>query len=85
MLRFIMIFLLGMTLLSPMANAEEKPMNIISCRSATATMLTASKELVVYGFELKGIDQDLNEDKVHENYTHMCVGTSRILVGEQIT
>ena len=85
MLRLIIICLLSVALLAPMAIAEEKPMNIISCRSATATMLTASKELVVYGFELKGIDQDLMEDKVHENYTHMCVGTIRIMSGEQIS
>ena len=85
MIRLIIICLLGLTLLTPMAIAEEKPMNIISCRSATATMLTASKELVVYGFELKGIDQDLMEDKVHANYTHMCVGTIRIMGGEQIS
>ena len=85
MIRLIIICLLGLTLLIPMANAEEKPTNILSCRSGTTTMLTASKELVVFSFELKGIDQDLNEDKVFENYTHMCVGTIRILGGERIS
>ena len=85
MLRSIIICLLGLALLAPMANAEEKTINIVSCRSATATMLTASKELVVYSFELKGIDRDLNEDKVHDNYTHMCIGTIRIMGGEQIS
>ena len=85
MWRLIFICLLGLTLLAPMANAEEKSIHIISCRSGTTTMLTASEELVVFGFELKGIDQDLNEDKVHENYTHMCLGTIRILGGEQIS
>ncbi len=83
--RLLIICLLGLTLLIPVVNAEEKPMNIMSCRSGTTTMLTASKELVVFGFELKGIDQDLKEDKVHENYTHICVGTIRILGGEQIS
>jgi len=85
MIRLIIICLLGLTLLIPMANAEEKPTNILSCHSGTTTMLTASKELVVFSFELKGIDQDLNEDKVFENYTHMCMGTIRILGGERIS
>ena len=85
MLRLIIICLLGLTLLIPMANAEEKPINIISCRSGTTTMLTASTELVVYGYELKGIDQDLNADKIFENYTHMCVGNTRILSGEMLS
>ena len=69
----------------PVANAEEKTINIVSCRSGTTTMLTASKELVVFGVELKGIDRDLNADKVFENYTHMCVGAIRIMGGEQIS
>jgi hypothetical protein len=85
MIRLIVIILLCLALFIPVANAEEKPMNILSCRSGTTTMLTASKELVLFAFELKGIDQDLNEDKVHENYTHMCVGTIRIMGGEQIS
>jgi len=84
MVRLIIICLLILTLLAPMVNAEEKPINIISCRSGTVTMLTASKELVVLGYELKGIDQDLNEDKIFENYTHMCMGTSRVLGGERL-
>ncbi len=85
MLRLIIICLLGLTLLAPMANAEEKPINIISCCSGTSTMLTASKELVVFGFELKGIDQDLNADKIFENFTHSCMGTIRIMDGETLS
>lgn len=85
MLRIIIVCLLGLGLLAPMANAEEKPINIVSCRSGTTTMLTASKELIVYGYELKGIDQDLKADKIFENYTHQCVGSTRILAGEMLT
>jgi hypothetical protein len=84
MFRLIIICIIGMALLAPMASAEEKPINIISCRSGTTTMLTASKELVVFGFELKGIDQDLKPEKIFANYTHSCVGTIRIMGGEQI-
>ena len=52
-LRLIIICLLGLTLLTPMANAEEKPINIISCRSGTNTMLTASKDLVIFSYDTK--------------------------------
>jgi hypothetical protein len=55
-----------------MAIAEEKPINILSCRLGTTTMHTASKDLVVFGFELKGIDQDLKANRIFENYTHYC-------------
>jgi hypothetical protein len=82
MLRLIIICLLGLTLFIPVVNAEEKPINIISCRSATNTMLTASKELVILSYDTKGIDQDLNEDKIFANYTHQCLGTVRIMGGE---
>ena len=85
MVRLIIICLLGLILLIPTVNAEEKSINIVSCRSGTFTMLTASKELVVFGYELKGIDQDLKEDKIFENYTHSCMGTTRILGGEQLS
>ena len=85
MIRLIIICLLGSILLAPMANAEEKPIDILSCRSATTTMLTASKELVIFAYDLKGIDQDLNADKTFENYTHNCLGTIRILGGEMLS
>ena len=82
MLRLIIICLLGLTLLAPMVNAEEKPINIVSCRSATQTMLTAGKDLVIFSYDAKGIDQDLNEDKVFVNFTHQCLGTIRVMGGE---
>jgi len=82
MLRLIIICLLGLTLLAPMVNAEEKPINIVSCRSATNTLLTADKDLVIFSYDAKGIDQDLNEDKFFANFTHQCLGTIRIIGGE---
>jgi len=85
MVRLLTICLLSFTLFVPMVNAEEKPINIISCRSGTVSTLTADKELAVYAYELKGIDQDLKEDKIFENYTHRCMGVTRVLGGEQLT
>ena len=85
MVRLLTICLLSFTLFVPMVNAEEKPINIISCRSGTVSTLTADKELAVYAYELKGIDQDLKEDKIFEKYTHRCMGVTRVLGGEQLT
>lgn len=85
MTRIILICVLGLMLFIPVANAEEKPINIVSCRSGTTMMLTADKELVIFGFELKGIDQDLKPDKIFENYTHSCMGTIQIMNGEQLS
>lgn len=85
MLRSLIICLLCLTLPGSLAIAEEKPINIVSCRSGTTTMLTADKELVVFAYDMKGIDQDLKEDNIFKNYTHMCVGVSRILRGELLT
>lgn len=87
MIRLIIICLLSLILLLPVANAEEKPMNLISCRSGTVTMLSASKELTVYSYELKGIDLGAKGDKTFENFTHRCVGVSAIKggTGERLT
>jgi len=82
MLRLIIICVVGVALIAPLAIAEEKSIHIVSCRSATQTMLTAGKDLVIFGYDAKGIDQDLNEDKVFANFTHQCLGTIRILGGE---
>ena len=65
----------------PVANAEEKPMNLISCRSGTVTMLSASKELTIYSYDIKGIDLGAKGDKTFENFTHRCVGVSAIKGG----
>jgi hypothetical protein len=82
MIRVIIICLLGLALLIPLANAEEKPLSFLSCRSGDITILSASKELTVLSFELKGIDQGIDGDTTFENFTHRCMGIQRIKGGE---
>ena len=82
MLRLIIICLLGLASLAPMVNAEEIPISLLSCRSGEISILSASKELTVLSFELKGIDQGLDGDKTFENFTHRCIGIQRIRNGE---
>jgi hypothetical protein len=74
--------ILGLVIFIPVANAEEKPVNIISCRSGSATVLSGSPELTVYSYELKGINQVSEGDKTFENFTHQCMGVTRIKGGE---
>jgi hypothetical protein len=76
MVRLFVTLFISLVLLISVVNAEEKPMSLTSCRSGTVDMLSASKELAVYRYELKGIDQDRNEDKTFENFTHRCMGVS---------
>ena len=84
-LSLVMLVAFGLVMFFPVANAEEKPIIIISCRSGTATVLSGSKELTVYSYELKGIDLGSNEDKTFENFTHRCMGVSRVVGGEVLS
>ena len=82
MIRSIFICFLGLVLLIPLANAEEKPISLLSCRSGNVSILSASKELTVLSFEIKGIDQGIDGDTTFENFTHRCMGIQRIREGE---
>ena len=75
MIRLAVTLLISLIMICPVVNAEEKPMSIISCRSGNVDMLSASKELVVYGYEVKGIDLGTDEDKTFEkfSFTHCPV------------
>ena len=64
MIRSIFICFLGLVLLIPLANAEEKPMNLLSCRSGNVSILSASKDLTVLSFEIKGIDQGIDSESI---------------------
>ena len=78
MVRLLVTLFISLVLLISVVNAEDKTMSLTSCRSGTVEMLSASKELAVYRWELKGIDQDRNEDKTFENFTHRCMGVARV-------
>lgn len=85
MIRLIVAFLISLVIICPVVNAEEKPVHIMSCRSGIVDMLSASKELTVYAYELKGIDLGTEKDKTFENFTHKCIGVSRVVGGEVST
>ena len=85
MIRLAVIVLISLVMVCPVVNAEQKPMSLISCRSGNIDMLTASKEVVVYGYELKGIDLGTEEDKTFENFTHKCIGVARVVGGPPVT
>ena len=85
MIRLIVTCLIVMVLFIPAVRAEEKPISIISCRSGTSTILSASKELTVLSYDFKGIDQGSNGDKIFENFTHRCMGVTRIVSGDRWT
>ena len=84
MIRIICTAILGLVMFFPVANAEEKSLNIISCRSGTVTMLSASAEVTVYSYDFKGIDQGAKGDKTWDNFTHRCMGITRIMGGETL-
>jgi hypothetical protein len=74
MFRTIFFCFLGLVMLIPLANAEEIPMSLLSCRSGDVSVLSASKELTVLSYEILGIDQGIDGDTNFENFTHRYVG-----------
>jgi len=67
---------------TPVAQAEQ-PFDITDCGSGTMTMVSASKELTVFGFDLKGISRSNHENKVFDNATFHCVGVIRVMAGKR--
>jgi len=66
----------------PIAQAET-PFDITDCGSGTITMVSVSKELTVFGFDLKGISRSNHENKVFDNCTFHAVGVMRIMAGKR--
>ena len=64
---------LGLVMFIPVAQAEQ-PFDITDCGSGTITMVSTSKELTVFSFDLKGISRSNHENKVFDNTTFHCVG-----------
>jgi hypothetical protein len=67
---------------TPVAKAEQ-PFDITDCGSGTITMVSASKELTVFSFDLKGISRSNHENKVFDNTTFHCVGVIRVMAGKR--
>ena len=75
-----LIFVFGCCIFISVAHAE--PYSMTNCFSGENTMLVASKELVVFGYDIKGIVQDNLDTKVFANMSFQCVGISKIIAGK---
>ena len=78
--RIVLIFVFGCCIFTSAVHAE--PYDMTNCMSGESTMLVASKELVVFGFDVKGIVQDNLDTKVFANMSFQCVGVNKIVAGQ---
>lgn len=81
MIRLITVILVSLFLFANFAHAEEN-YNIISCWSGDVTMLSASKELVIFSYDLKGVSRSNDESKAFDNWSLQIVGTVKIDSGK---
>ena len=78
--RIAVVFVFGCFIFTSVAHAE--PYDMTNCFSGESTMLVASKELVVFGYDLKGIVQDNLDTKAFANMSFQCVGITKIVAGK---
>jgi hypothetical protein len=64
-----------------LAAHAEQSYDITSCFSGTVTMVSASKELSVFGVDLRGISRSTKEGGAFDNNSIHCVGTGQIAPG----
>jgi len=83
MSRFLLIIVMAIAMLAQVSQAADS-FESKACRSATITMIQNSKELVISGFELKGILQSNTNAEILNNVSEICVGTMK-KVGDEIT
>ena len=74
------IFLLGILTLPSAGWAEE--FDITCCGSGNNTMLSASPELVLLGYEGKGISTSNHANKIFDNLTWQVVGMAKVVDGK---
>jgi hypothetical protein len=63
------------------AHADES-YDMTSCWSGDFTMLSSSKELVIYSFDLKGVSRKNDESDAFHNWSFHLIGTSKIESGK---
>ena len=83
MIRFLLITFLAIIVFIPTAQAAD-PFESIACRSGTGTMVHNSKELVVMGFEIKGMLRSNTNTEILNNVSEICVGIYQ-MAGDEIT
>jgi hypothetical protein len=78
--RIVLIFVFGFCIFTSVAHAE--PYDMTNCMAGETTMLVASKELVVFSYDFKGIVQDNLDTKTFANMSFQCIGISKIVAGK---
>jgi hypothetical protein len=71
----------GLVMFIPVAQAEQ-PFDVTYCYSGAVTMVSASKQLTVFGAEVKGIIRSNHENKAFDNMTMHCMTIFRIVAGK---
>lgn len=82
MIRLITVILVSLFLFVNFANAEE-PYDLTSCWSGDVTMLSASKDLVILSFDIKGVSHSNHENKAFDNHSFHMVGINKIEAGNR--
>jgi hypothetical protein len=80
MIRLITIILIALFLSINLVHAEES-YNMTSCWSGEFTMLSSSKELVIYSFDLKGVSRKNGESDAFHDWSFHIIGTAKIESG----
>jgi hypothetical protein len=78
MLRFIRICVIVGSVFCVNLVHPVEPYNITSCWSGDVIALSASKELEINSFDLKGVSRSNNENKAFDNWSFHIIGTSKM-------
>ena len=74
----LLIALSGLAMATTPAGAKEIAYDTMFCYAGTQNVITAAKELTVFGVDLRGIIRSNTEEKSFDNDTVHCVGVNRI-------
>ena len=83
MIRFLLITLSAFFVFISTAQAADS-FESTACRSGTSTMVQYSKELMIMGFELKGMLRSNTNTEILNNVSEICVGIFK-KEGDEIT
>ena len=74
--------ILCLVVFAPFVKAQT-PFDITYCGAGAMTMVSASKELTVFGYDFKSIVQSHHENKALDNCTFHAVGVKKLISGKQ--
>lgn len=73
MIKSSLIALIAIFVFIPVVQASD-PFESMACRSGTATMVHNSKELIVMGYEIKGMVRSNTNSEILHNVSEICAG-----------